>query len=314
MAQPKKIDNGKVGYGKPPKATRFKKGQSGNPRGRPKKKKAVPPHEDTSMDKLLEAEAWRTLRLSENGKTVELPAAQALVRSRFASALKGNRLSQRNLHEILTERDKKAEAKKTDVYLFYRNLKRKGEAAIAEARKREEKPPVLYPHPNDILLDPVQGKAYVLGPESPEEALPVRRLALWQDWLLANYARSQKGEQSERTAEDRYECGGWIYLFDITNKALPPSMQYSETDQIAFVTDWSGLSQRQFTKRLAALMQEIKALPPDPQTVLEERRKQSGSLAALGDSLMVAASELMNEQNDSKPRRPRYGRKLGRAQ
>ncbi|MBL4544643.1 MAG: hypothetical protein JKP95_01895 [Oceanicaulis sp.] len=25
-----------VGYGKPPKATQFKKGQSGNPRGRPK--------------------------------------------------------------------------------------------------------------------------------------------------------------------------------------------------------------------------------------------------------------------------------------
>ena len=26
----------KVGYGKPPKATQFKKGKSGNPRGRPK--------------------------------------------------------------------------------------------------------------------------------------------------------------------------------------------------------------------------------------------------------------------------------------
>lgn len=31
-------DDGKVGYGKPPKHSRFKAGQSGNPKGRPKKR------------------------------------------------------------------------------------------------------------------------------------------------------------------------------------------------------------------------------------------------------------------------------------
>jgi hypothetical protein len=30
-------ENDAVGYGKPPKHTRFRKGQSGNPKGRPKK-------------------------------------------------------------------------------------------------------------------------------------------------------------------------------------------------------------------------------------------------------------------------------------
>ncbi|MES2476441.1 MAG: DUF5681 domain-containing protein [Verrucomicrobiota bacterium] len=34
-------DCDEVGYGKPPKHTRFPKGQSGNPNGRPKKKKSV---------------------------------------------------------------------------------------------------------------------------------------------------------------------------------------------------------------------------------------------------------------------------------
>lgn len=34
------MSNDKVGYGKPPKKHRFKKGQSGNPRGRPKKIKS----------------------------------------------------------------------------------------------------------------------------------------------------------------------------------------------------------------------------------------------------------------------------------
>jgi hypothetical protein len=39
-----------VGHGKPPKATRFQKGKSGNPKGRPKKK-----DEDFDPGKILEA-------------------------------------------------------------------------------------------------------------------------------------------------------------------------------------------------------------------------------------------------------------------
>ncbi len=39
----KKSGDDEVGYGKPPKQTRFKPGESGNPKGRPKKAKAGPP-------------------------------------------------------------------------------------------------------------------------------------------------------------------------------------------------------------------------------------------------------------------------------
>jgi hypothetical protein len=35
-------DSNGIGYGKPPKHTQFKKGQSGNPKGRPKKPKNLP--------------------------------------------------------------------------------------------------------------------------------------------------------------------------------------------------------------------------------------------------------------------------------
>lgn len=37
-----KDEDYQVGYGKPPKHSQFKKGKSGNPLGRPKKRKAIP--------------------------------------------------------------------------------------------------------------------------------------------------------------------------------------------------------------------------------------------------------------------------------
>lgn len=50
-------DDGKVGYGKPPKNTRFKAGQSGNPKGRPKGQ--------SNLTKLIELEVKRNM-MAEN--------------------------------------------------------------------------------------------------------------------------------------------------------------------------------------------------------------------------------------------------------
>ena len=45
------MNNNDIGYGKPPKSTRFKPGQSGNPRGRPKGAMNL----ETLLDKALDA-------------------------------------------------------------------------------------------------------------------------------------------------------------------------------------------------------------------------------------------------------------------
>ena len=48
-----------VGYKKPPEHSRWKPGQSGNPKGRPKKVK--------DFEKLLDIELSQTLRITEGG-------------------------------------------------------------------------------------------------------------------------------------------------------------------------------------------------------------------------------------------------------
>jgi len=73
-----------VGYGKPPLHTRFRKGQSGNARGRPR---------NGAMErarKIVLEEAYRTVTVREGEKIVEMPAIRAVMRSHLRDALKGN--------------------------------------------------------------------------------------------------------------------------------------------------------------------------------------------------------------------------------
>lgn len=55
-------DDYEVGYKKPPKNTRFRKGHSGNPAGRPKKQPAHP--DENSLKAILERTANRTVEIA----------------------------------------------------------------------------------------------------------------------------------------------------------------------------------------------------------------------------------------------------------
>jgi Family of unknown function (DUF5681) len=71
--------NHSVGYGKPPEATRFKPGQSGNPKGRPRGSK--------NLRTLFAEELLRPVILKENGKTRRVPKAEAIVKQVVNKAL-----------------------------------------------------------------------------------------------------------------------------------------------------------------------------------------------------------------------------------
>jgi hypothetical protein len=80
-----------TGYGKPPLHTRFRKGQSGNPAGRPRKQPR------TCVKELTLAEAYRAVVVKEDGdgRAEPVPALQAILRSQVALAIKGNGPAQR---------------------------------------------------------------------------------------------------------------------------------------------------------------------------------------------------------------------------
>jgi hypothetical protein len=75
----------KVGYGKPPKATRFQKGKSGNPKGRPKSHKNFKP-----LSRVLRDLALKEVQGQLDGKASKLTCMEAIIAKQISEAMRGS--------------------------------------------------------------------------------------------------------------------------------------------------------------------------------------------------------------------------------
>ena len=82
------IDSSDVGYCNPPKETRFKKGASGNPKGRPKGSKNLA----TSFFEL----GREKITVTVGGRRVTMPVSEAIFRQTYNNAASGDRLARRD--------------------------------------------------------------------------------------------------------------------------------------------------------------------------------------------------------------------------
>ena len=87
-----------VGYGKPPKAHRFQKGQSGNPAGRKKKVKVKATKQ--ALNKIIAEEMYRDIEVNDGGTLIVIPVIQALIRATLLQGIKG-KASYRALMHVL---------------------------------------------------------------------------------------------------------------------------------------------------------------------------------------------------------------------
>jgi hypothetical protein len=89
-----------VGYGKPPSATRFQKGQSGNPKGRPKGVK--------NLSTILEEELEQKVAVTENGRRKKITKRRATVKQLVNKAASGDHRSVQILINSLNDAEKRA--------------------------------------------------------------------------------------------------------------------------------------------------------------------------------------------------------------
>jgi hypothetical protein len=90
-----------VGYGKPPRHTRFKRGQSGNPRGRPPGAK--------NLSTLLNEALNELVAVTENGGRKSISKRQAAFKQLVNEAAKGNWRALKLLVDILQDIERRTE-------------------------------------------------------------------------------------------------------------------------------------------------------------------------------------------------------------
>ena len=95
-----------VGYGKPPKHTRFKKGQSGNPKGRPRGARGF----KTDLEDVLNAK----VKVVKDGRPKTVTSQQAVLMRSIEKALKGEPRAMDRVLSMAAEHSAEKEAQSAE--------------------------------------------------------------------------------------------------------------------------------------------------------------------------------------------------------
>ncbi len=233
-----------TGYKRPPQHSRFKKGQSGNPKGRPKGGDALGIGQRSATALTLK-EAERMITVREGDKIHQIPAIEAVHRAQYASATKGSAYAQKHIIESYqrAERARRQEIQENnEVWEWY--IRREGDAHAHAARNGLPSPTTL-PHPDDVVIDGERGVRFI-GPydDASEErlhtTLAMRDVLIMQDAL----------QQREVEQAGREEDGTALACAMLLDQGFPERYRLSESDWTSCMSHLQGVTKRELRRRL----------------------------------------------------------------
>lgn len=219
-----------VGYGRPPRKHQFEPGRSGNPRGRPRKKKPPAPlafdyNALATIQVIRQAGAQLVAIKDHRGRTTRVPLIEAAVKRLALDAAQGRRGAQNQFIRISVAadehdlRDRQSRFRQATAYIAQCNQ----DTGLARALKLAA--PLTLPHPADFDLDFQAGTVVLRGPhreagfkdyqEGTERCeLLLQAIAL----IAAEYGSTDEPPMLQE----------WLRLqadFDMINDVLPVSLQ-----------------------------------------------------------------------------------------
>jgi hypothetical protein len=249
-----------VGYGRPPEQNRFKKGQSGNPKGRPKKTPLDLSLTDQPMLSAVLAIANKTVPVRDGGELREMSMLEAVVAATATGAVSVNPRSQAtflSLTQKAYEADLLQRRRSIELWTEY---KRAWSAKIADAKKRGEPAPCILPHPDDIIIDHAKGPRF-LGPFDKNEETKLNETILFRDTLIMQDELDRRSKV-RLNGEPLTEPGSAALLSFLLERGIPPRLQLSDTERVLKMMKIESMQKRELLKLLFSAWQRLGSPQP----------------------------------------------------
>jgi len=159
----------RIGKGKPPVECQFRKGQSGNPAGRPRRSGAPGDRlrgADEPTRNVILDEAYRTVEVREGDTVMTLPMNQAVFRAIGMAALNGNQRAQERWAAMVQAAEH--EQKRAQLAI-YNVIEREEKERAAKRRERLGTEEDYDPYAEDILVDQRSGSVVIRDTAEEDE-------------------------------------------------------------------------------------------------------------------------------------------------
>lgn len=267
----------KVGYKNPPMDTRFKPGQSGNPKGRPKGRGTVSretkrgqthrPPDLLPSDALFLQEGRRLIRLTENGTSTDLPIEQVAMRSTYTSAAKGDPRAQKLVFDRATALEATVRERRTALNTDWASYKERAHQRLDRIKAGEPDLAPPLPHPDDIILSDDHDPK-IIGPINEAEQVELETLLAKRAHLMLEHAYVERFGPENRDEDERLQAategagldlryydtsgltGAFLAISLLENNLIPPRTRWSRSQMLAAYDRALCISRRELEKLL----------------------------------------------------------------
>ena len=294
-----------VGYKRPPAGTRFKKGQSGNPKGRPKRDGGT----GTPLTRdLVLREGQRMITIREGEENRQIPTIEAVIRAENVTAIKGNPYAQRHVIQTFAWAERERRAKIAEDVRFWSDYVEKYRAVIASAEKEGLEPPATLPHPEDVVINDEAGVRFI-GPTNEAGLARVRENCALRDVLIMQDALDRR---LAGVTDD--EMHGTALLFaTVLDQGVPKRFRLSDVEFALRTLQYRGTPKRRLLREVRQAWAGLgRAVPPRGWTmppleagmeILEASYDAAGEFLNGGDPTETARSLLGKFKNSLGARR-----------